>query len=320
MLGFGLMALILSTIIGKPIINLLIKVNAGATIQEELSQQQQKKVGTPLMGGFIFIIPIVLLSIVFVFFNQQYAPELLIFLIFTLGHGLIGFIDDYLKVVKKQSDGLSAKHKIMLQVIILILYLLVTFSTGLNTTIHIPVINYVLDLRIIYILFLLIFSIGFSNAVNLTDGMDGLLAGSFIISSIAYYFISKHALNGFVQVVSLIIIGSLLGYLRFNYHPAKVFMGDTGSLALGGALISYSLITKTEILLLVVGLLYVIEAFSVIIQVLYFKKTGGKRVFLMSPIHHHFALTGIKEIRVVWGFWTASAVFGLIGVLIVYLV
>lgn len=315
---YGVVALIISLSIGKPIINILKRVKAGATIQEELSQKQQLKVGTPLMGGFIFIIPIVVLTGIYLFINQEFLVEGLIFLNFTLGYALIGFLDDYLKVVKKHSDGLTAKQKIALQIMILIIYFIITSIHGLNTTIYLPFFGSILDLKIAYLLFILIFSVGFSNAVNLTDGMDGLLAGTFIVSSVAYFFVAKLALSKFVQVISLITIGSLLGYIKYNYHPAKVFMGDTGSLALGGALISYALLTKTEILLVIIGAVYVVEALSVIIQVLYFKKTGGKRVFLMSPIHHHFALKGIKEIKVVWGFWLISAISGLIGVIIMY--
>lgn len=316
---YGVIALISSLLIGKPIINILKRVKAGATIQEELSQKQQLKVGTPLMGGFIFIIPIVVLTSIYLYNNQQFLVEGLIFLNFTLGYALIGFIDDYLKVVKKHSDGLTARQKIVLQVIILIIYLIITSIHGLNTTIYLPIFGFVLDLKIAYVFFLLIYSVGFSNAVNLTDGMDGLLAGTFIISSTAYFFVAKFALNNFVQVISLIILGSLLGYIRYNYHPAKVFMGDTGSLALGGALISYAILTKTEILLAIIGAIYVVEALSVIIQVLYFKKTNGKRIFLMSPIHHHFALKGMKEVKVVWGFWIVTAISGIIGVLIMHI-
>ncbi|MFP4456166.1 MAG: phospho-N-acetylmuramoyl-pentapeptide-transferase [Clostridia bacterium] len=317
---YGLIALVFSLLIGRPAINLLKRVKAGATIQEELSQEQQLKVGTPLMGGFIFIIPIVVLTGFYLYQNQQYLIDGLIFLNFTLGYALIGFIDDYLKVVKKHSDGLSAKQKIVLQIGILAIYLFITSINSMNTTVYIPIINYVFDLRLAYIIFLLLYSIGFSNAVNLTDGMDGLLAGSFILSSLAYFFVATFVLNNFIQALSLIVFGSLIGYMKYNYHPAKVFMGDTGSLALGGVLISYALLTKTEIILVIIGAVYVIEALSVIIQVLYFKKTGGKRVFLMSPIHHHFALKGIKEIKVVHGFWLASAIFGFIGVLIMYVI
>jgi len=318
MIFYGISALLFSLILGKPVIKILKRVKAGATIQEELSQQQQKKVGTPLMGGFIFIIPVVILSILYLYNNPQYFIDGLIFLTFTLGYAVIGFLDDYLKVVKKHSDGLRAYQKIILQIVILGIFFVITAYYGLNTTINVPIINVVLDFKALYLIFILFFSVGFSNAVNLTDGMDGLLAGSFVFTSLAYLFVAKYALNGFVEVISIIVIGSLIGYLKFNYHPARVFMGDTGSLALGGVLISYSIITKTELLLIIIGALYVIEALSVIIQVIYFKKTGGKRVFLMSPIHHHFALKGIDEIKVVHRFWALSALSGLIGVLILY--
>ncbi len=318
MILYGIVALVLSLILGKPIINALKRVKAGATIQDELSEKQQIKVGTPLMGGIIFIIPIVLLSSLYLYFNQQYLVEWMIFITFTLGYGFIGFLDDYLKVVKKHSDGLRAWQKIVLQIVILIIFFAITSINGINTNINVPIIDFALDLKYFYLIFILFYSIGFSNAVNLTDGMDGLLAGSFIFSSLAYIFVARDTMNGFVEIVSLIVLSSLIGYLKYNYHPAKVFMGDTGSLALGGILISYSILTKTELLLVLIGALYVIEAMSVIIQVVYFKKTGGKRVFLMSPIHHHYSLKGIDEVKVVHRFWIFSALSGLVGVLIMY--
>jgi phospho-N-acetylmuramoyl-pentapeptide-transferase len=317
---YGIGALIVSLVIGTPVIKILKKVKAGATIQEELAYEQQVKMGTPLMGGFIFIIPIVVMLLGFLLLNQSYFVEVAIILLFVIGYGVIGFIDDYLKVVKKHSDGLKAKQKIILQIGIIVLYYLLVRTVGVDTTIYFPLIDKVVDLKILYLPFLLFFSVGFSNAVNLTDGMDGLLAGVFICTSIAYAVIGNYLSNTLIALLAIITTGSLIGYLKFNYHPAKVFMGDTGSLALGGVIVSYALLTKTEVLLLLLGGLYVIEAISVILQVSYFKITNGKRIFKMAPIHHHFTLAGVKETKVVFGFWLASAVFGVLGVVIMILI
>ncbi len=312
---YGVISLVAALLLGRPVINFLRKVKAGATIQEELSAEHQAKVGTPLMGGIIFLIP---LLVFFIFFWIKYPlmrHQIASVTLFTVGYSLIGFADDYLKIVKLHSAGLSAKNKIIAQTLIFIIFVILN-GGRLDTRLFFPIVNYSLDLGLLYYPFILIFVIGFANAVNLTDGMDGLLAGCFISTSLAYGILAWKMQNELLLAITAVIIGALIGYLRFNYHPAKVFMGDTGSLGLGGLLAAWALLTKTEVLLIIIGLIYVIEAFSVIIQVVYFKTTGGKRVFLMAPIHHHFALKGIREVSVVHYFWLFSFITAMVGIAI----
>ncbi|QOR36220.1 phospho-N-acetylmuramoyl-pentapeptide-transferase [Clostridium sp. 'deep sea'] len=312
---YGGAALLIALITGPFIIKALKRLKAGATIQEELSKEHQVKVGTPLMGGIIFVIPVTVMSLILWYKGLIDWRSVLAFLVFFLGYGFIGFMDDYLKVVKKHSDGLNIKQKLVGQCAIFLVYLLIFYGQQIDTSLAIPFTHWKLSIGYAYIPFLLLFVVGFSNAVNFTDGMDGLLSGCMIASCWSYVFISIIAGNTGLAIIAAIIIGSLLGYLRYNYHPARVFMGDTGSLALGGALTALAILTKTELLLVVVGAVYVIEMLSVVMQISYFKITKGKRIFKMAPIHHHFSLLKWEELKVVWSFWLASALFGLLGLL-----
>ncbi len=315
LLLLGGSSLAIALVIGPLTIKALKRLKAGATIQEELSSEHQQKAGTPLMGGIIFIIPVTLLSILTWILDLCDWRVVFAFLVYFLGYASIGFMDDYLKVVKKQSLGLRARHKLLGQSVIFLIYLLIFYGQQLDTSLSIPFTRWGITLGYAYIPFLLFISVGFSNAVNLTDGMDGLLSGCMIASCWSYLFVSIIAGNTGLALIIAIVLGSLVGYLVYNYYPARVFMGDTGSLGLGGALTAIAILTKTELVLVIIGAVYVIETISVILQVSYFKLTSGQRIFKMAPLHHHFSLSGWTEPQVVWSFWMVSALFGLIGLL-----
>lgn len=262
------------------------------------------------MGGFIFLSVLTLVGIILSGFNLKVAFMILV----TLSFALIGFLDDYLKVKKKSSDGLSARNKMLYLLIFGLLAGSVLYYGFDYKSLMIPFINYELHLGLIYILFVVIFFAAATNAVNLTDGIDGLSSTVTIIVVMFYALVSLRSGDQEVFFFALTLIGALLGFLYFNKYPAKVFMGDTGSLALGGAVGIMALMTRTELLLILVGLIYVVETLSVIIQVLYFKKTG-KRFFKIAPIHHHFEALGWKENKVVVVF----ALVTLFMVIITYL-
>ncbi|MBO1263764.1 phospho-N-acetylmuramoyl-pentapeptide-transferase [Proteiniclasticum sp. SCR006] len=295
---FALISMVLSiataVIIGPYIISKLRSFKFGQNVRLDGPESHLTKQGIPSMGGFIFLSVLTVMGSILSGFNA----EILFMILVTLSFGLIGFLDDYLKVKKKSSDGLSAKHK-MLYLLIFGLLAGSVLHFGLNySSIVIPFINQEISLGIFYLLFVVIFFAAVTNAVNLTDGIDGLSSSVTIVVLLFFVLVSLAAEDKEVLFFSLTLIGSLMGFLYFNRFPAKVFMGDTGSLALGGAVGILSLLTKTELLLILVGIIYVIETLSVIIQVGYFKKTG-KRVFKMAPIHHHFEALGWKETKIV---------------------
>ncbi|NCC78668.1 MAG: phospho-N-acetylmuramoyl-pentapeptide-transferase [Clostridia bacterium] len=283
-----------AVLIGPYIIGKLRSFKFGQNVRLDGPESHLMKQGIPSMGGFIFLSVLTVMGSVLSGFNA----EILFMILVTLTFGLIGFLDDYLKVKKKSSDGLSAKHK-MLYLLIFGLLAGSVLHFGLDySSIVIPFINQEISLGIFYIPFVVIFFAAVTNAVNLTDGIDGLSSSVTIVVLLFFVLVSLAAEDKEVLFFSLTLIGSLMGFLYFNRFPAKVFMGDTGSLALGGAVGILSLLTKTELLLILVGIIYVIETLSVIIQVGYFKKTG-KRVFRMAPIHHHFEALGWKETKIV---------------------
>lgn len=283
-----------AVLIGPYIIGKLRSFKFGQNVRLDGPESHLMKQGIPSMGGFIFLSVLTVMGSVLSGFNA----EILFMILVTLSFGLIGFLDDYLKVKKKSSDGLSAKHK-MLYLLIFGLLAGSVLHFGLDySSIMIPFINQEISLGIFYIPFVVIFFAAVTNAVNLTDGIDGLSSSVTIVVLLFFVLVSLAAEDKEVLFFSLTLIGSLMGFLYFNRFPAKVFMGDTGSLALGGAVGILSLLTKTELLLILVGIIYVIETLSVIIQVGYFKKTG-KRVFRMAPIHHHFEALGWKETKIV---------------------
>lgn len=288
-------AFITSALILRFLIPFLKKEKMDQTEREEL-QSHQKKTGTPTMGGIAILSALFIGSIFFV--NKE--PDIIPVLILTIGFGLIGFIDDFLKVVKHDQDGLIAWQKLLLQIILTTVYVLyIVKKSGISLALIIPFTNgREVNIGFWAIILLYIAVIGTVNGTNFTDGLDGL--SSSVTIPVALFFaaaaIHQHA-N--IEVAALAMAGALLGFLMFNCYPARIFMGDTGSLALGGFVAGMAYMMKMPLFILIVGLIYVIEVLSVIIQVLYFKATHGKRFFRMAPIHHHFELGGWSETRVV---------------------
>lgn len=314
---YFLEAIIVTVILGFVFIPLLKKLKARQSIREEGPKSHRAKSGTPTMGGIFMLLG----SVIVLLFNQILDPAVLWLLFLTLGHGILGFLDDFIKAEKKRNLGLTAKQKFLGQIILAVLFCYGVVDTlNLPYSIAIPFTAMEISIGMAYYPFVVLVVVGASNAVNLTDGLDGLASGCCVIAFLAYSAFC--ALTGFADLSSFIIIlaGACAGFLFFNYHPAKIFMGDTGSLALGGAIAGISVMTRTELLLIFLGLIFVLEALSVIIQVASFQLTG-KRVFKMSPLHHHFELSGWSEVRVVWSFWlvegiaAVASLFGAISVL-----
>lgn len=296
---------------GPLLIPVLRRMKFGQQIRKEGPQGHQKKAGTPTMGGTIILLALAVASLRFADKN----PELLILLVASLGFGLVGFLDDYIKILFKRSLGLTAKQKLLGQFVVsgAVCYLLV--QIGHPTDLRVPLADIVLPLGWLYFPFVIIMMLGMSNAVNFTDGLDGLLAGTSAIAFGAYTVIAMKVHHPEAAIFSAAMVGAVLGFLVFNAHPAKVFMGDTGSLGIGGGLAAVAILTRAELLILVIGGVFVVEMLSVIIQVWSFK-TRGKRVFKMSPIHHHFELVGWSEWRVVIAFWIAGLLFAVLGLYI----
>ncbi len=286
------------------------RLHFGQQIREEGPLRHRKKAGTPTMGGIVFMLAA--LPVVLIFAPR--TTELLLVILLSAGNGLIGFVDDYTKVVRKRSLGLKARSKLFGQTALVIAFFLVWRSLGYDTSLSIPFTGMELELGAFYLPFLIFFVIGFTNAVNLTDGIDGLAAGLAILAFLSYLIIA--AMYGAVDLAhfNAAMIGATFAFLIYNLHPAKVFMGDVGSLALGGALAALAVLTKTELFLVIIGGVFVLETLSVIIQVIIFQLTG-KRVFRMSPLHHHFELAGRGEWQVVTGFWAVGFVLAVVGLL-----
>lgn len=310
--GFAV-SLVIALALGKPVIGQLKKFHARQSEREEGPQSHKYKAGTPTMGGILILVALVISCLVFN--PSDLRKGLALFL--TFGHGVIGFLDDSIKAVKRRNLGLTAKQKLLGQFVMAAVFCFILKEfLQFPTTLWIPFTSVTIDLGFFYYIFVFVMIVGASNAVNLTDGLDGLAAGSCAITSVAYVVIAVAL--GYVNfaVFSAALTGACLGFLFYNQHPAKMFMGDTGSLALGGALAAMAILTKTELLLILAGGLYVIEALSVIIQVLSFK-TRGVRVFKMSPIHHHFELSGWSEVKVVTVFWSFSALMAILAIIVV---
>ncbi len=269
------------------------------------------------MGGIMIVFSIVITSLIMGMRTDSgigYELWLLLFVLF--GYGLLGFLDDYIKVAMKRNLGLTSKQKLFGQIIIALIFYFVLRGQDFSTEIAIPGTSFQFDIGWFYAILIIVMLVGASNAVNLTDGLDGLLAGTAAIAFGAFAIIAWYGVpNDMVTVFSLAVVGALLGFLVFNAHPAKVFMGDTGSLALGGAIAAIAILLKLEILLIIIGGVFVIETLSVIIQVISFKTTG-KRIFKMSPLHHHYELVGWSEWRVVTTFWFAGLLFAILAIYI----
>ena len=302
-----LVAFLLTVVMLPKLIKYLHYLKFGQEIRQEGPQSHIHKKGTPTMGG------ISLALIIAMFLNSENIKYYLLFIYTTVSFAIIGYIDDMLIVVKKKNDGLSPRKKLLLQIVFsLIFYILVSLVYDNVNFIEIPIINYQLNISYLYLLFVIFWQTGFSNAVNLTDGLDGLATSVTIITTSTFALLAYKENNFPVLVFCLAIVGALLGFLLFNKKPAKIFMGDTGSLALGGILAAISIILHKEIVFLFIGLVYILETLSVIIQVAYFKKTG-KRIFKMSPLHHHFELTGYGEVRTVYIFVIIAVISSAIG-------
>ncbi len=323
----GLTAFLICFFLGPWTIKKLSQMHIGQFIQSDGPSSHLGKQGTPTMGGLLILFSICVSTLLWTRLTNHYIGILLLTL---MTFGLIGFIDDYLTQVKKRNKGLSAKAKFSIQIIAgLGISWLIYNCPDFSTKLTIPFFKYFSpDLGIWYIGFSCFVIVATSNAVNLTDGLDGLAIGPIIIASVAYMFFAyaaghvkiaeylqvRHIAScGEIAVVCAIIGGAGLGFLWFNAHPAQIFMGDTGSIPLGAVLGAIAVISKQEILLIVVGGIFVIEALSVIIQVGYFKMSGGKRVFRMAPLHHHFELKGWPESKVIVRFWILAITLALIS-------
>ena len=307
-----LISFAISVILGPIIIPFLRKLKMGQTERVEGVQSHLKKAGTPTMGGVIFLIATVITSL---FYVRDY-PKVIPVLFLTLGFGIIGFLDDYLKVVLRRSDGLLPWQKFSLQLVVtaVFTYYLVNY-TDVNLAMRIPFwSDHYLNLGWLAVPVLFFAVIGTVNGVNFTDGLDGLASSVTLIVAVFFSVVSIGTKSG-IEPITCAVVGGLMGFLLFNVYPAKIFMGDTGSLALGGFVAGAAYMMQMPLFILLVGLIYLVEVLSVIIQVTYFKKTHGIRIFKMAPIHHHFELCGWSETRVVAVFSIITAVMCLIALL-----
>jgi phospho-N-acetylmuramoyl-pentapeptide-transferase len=298
-----------SLLMGPILIPALRRLKFGQWVRDDGPQRHLVKSGTPTMGGVMFLTGILVASLLWI----PWERELFVVLAITWGYGIIGFIDDFIKVAMRRPLGLRAREKLTGQIILgLLLGIAAIWGLDRGTEVLVPFYGGSVDLGYGYLLFALAVVVGTGNAVNFTDGLDGLATGTVIIAAGAYAVISLMLDRTGLALYALAIVGGCLGFLYFNRYPARVFMGDTGSLALGGALASLAVLTRTELLLFIIGGVFAMEVISVIIQVISFQTTG-RRVFLMSPLHHHFELLGWSEVKVVRVFWMAALVLAVLG-------
>lgn len=300
----------ISALLGPVIIPFLRKLKIGQTVRDDGPQAHLKKSGTPTMGGILIMIAVVVTSLFYV----KDFPKIIPILFLTLGFGLIGFIDDYLKVVLRRSLGLRAWQKMLGQIIVtaVFAYYLVNY-TDVSLAMKIPFWpNHYLDFGVFNIPVLFFIVIGTVNGTNFTDGLDGL-ASSVTVIVATFFTVVAIGLNSGIEPITCAVVGALLGFLLFNVYPASVFMGDTGSLALGGFVAAAAYMLQMPLFIAIVGFIYLAEVLSVILQVGYFKLTGGKRIFKMAPIHHHFELCGWSETRVVTVFSIVTALLCLVA-------
>lgn len=307
-----IIAFAISVVLSPILIPFLKKLKFGQYVREDGPQTHLKKAGTPTMGGLIILSSIVLTSL---FFMKDY-PEIIPVLFMTLAFGLIGFLDDYIKVVMKRSMGLRAWQKMLGQILVtgIFCYYVMNFTEN-GTAILLPFSDgKLLELGWMFLPFLFVTVLGTVNGANFTDGLDGLAAGVTIL--IAVFFAVAAAVSGQeIGIIASIVAGALLGFLLFNVYPARVFMGDTGSLALGGFVAAIAFLMKMPLFILMVAFVYLAEVLSVMLQVGYFKLSGGKRIFKMAPIHHHFELSGWEETRVVALFAAVTAILSIIALM-----
>ena len=309
-----LISFVLSVILGPLVIPVLRRLKMDQTERVDGVQSHLKKAGTPTMGGVMILLAVVITSVIYI---GRY-PKIIPILFLTLGFGLIGFLDDYLKVVMKRSDGLYPKQKMALQIVVTAIFAFYMVKVaGVSLTMLIPFTGgKYLDIGWVAIPLMFFVVIGTVNGVNFTDGLDGLASSVTVLVATFFTVVAIGTKSG-IEPITCAVVGALLGFLLFNVYPASVFMGDTGSLALGGFVASAAYMLQMPIFIIIVGFIYLIEVLSVMIQVTYFKKTGGKRIFKMAPIHHHFELCGWSETRVVTVFTVVTAflcVIALVGI------
>ncbi len=312
--------LVLSGVIGYFLLPVLRALKAGQSIREVGPTWHNNKSGTPMMGGLMFIFAAILCLAGNIYTMQDYSVFYVLAL--SLCFGAVGFVDDYCKVKHKQNMGLTSLQKAMLQMAVTAIYLYVLYKQGMKTDLHIPFANVSFSIHpIVYIFFSMFVMVGCVNAVNVTDGVDGL-SSSVTLPVMAFFAVVAFSMKRYdLALFPAALAGGLIAYLFYNWHPAKLFMGDTGSLFLGGAVCALAFALEMPLILILVGFVYIVETLSVILQVGYFKLTHGKRLFKMSPIHHHFEMCGWKEEKIVLIFAAVSALmcvaawFGIQGML-----
>lgn len=307
-----MIAFAVSAVSGRFLVPYLRRIKAGQTEREDGPRSHLGKTGTPNMGGLMILLGLTVSCLIF----AHRAPEVIPVLILTVGFGAVGFVDDYLKVVKKRSDGLSVKQKMALQIVIALLFALyVHFVNYIPLSMKVPFVRGTfIDLGIFNIPALLFIAVATVNGTNFTDGVDGL-AGCVTAATALFFTLAALMSGSPAAAAGGAMIGALLGFLLYNAYPARIFMGDTGSLALGGFVTGMAYMLQLPLFIPIVGFIYLVEVVSVIIQVLYFKKTHGKRFFRMAPIHHHFELGGWSEVRVVAVFTIATVMLCALGLL-----
>ncbi len=309
-----LISFAITIVLGLIVIPILKRLKVGQVVRDDGPQSHLSKSGTPTMGGIIMLITMIILSIVLYIKYPHILPIALI----TVGFGIVGFIDDYIKLILKNPKGLLPRYKMLGLLIVAVIFVIyLQYGLNIGTDIQIPFFRTYLTLPMwAYIPFAVLVILACTNSLNLTDGLDGLASGIMVIIMGFFTVVSIMYNNIEMSLFSIIVAGSCLGFLVFNLKPARVFMGDTGSLALGGAFCAVGLYLKIPLILIIVAGICVLEALSVIIQVIYFKKTG-KRFFKMAPLHHHFELSGYSEWKVVWLFWIITLVLCVIGYFVV---
>jgi phospho-N-acetylmuramoyl-pentapeptide-transferase len=310
-----LMGFLITVLISPIFIPFLRRLKFGQSIREEGPKSHQKKSGTPTMGGVMILLSIIITTFVMTGKFAEPTVKTYLLLLVTFGFGLLGFLDDFIKVVMKRNLGLTSRQKLIGQIIISAIFYFIFKQNEFSTEVSIPLTDLTFDLGWFYFLFVTFWLVGFSNAVNLTDGLDGLVSGTAAIAFGAFAVLAWSLSQFEIAIFSVSVVGAVLGFLVFNAHPAKVFMGDTGSLALGGAIATVAILLKLEIILIVIGFVFVMETLSVILQVISFKTTG-KRIFRMSPLHHHYELIGWSEWRVVVTFWSVGLLCAVLGIYI----
>lgn len=309
MIGF-----LMAVVVGLILIPLLKRINFGQRISEYVGERHRKKEGTPTMGGLIFIIPTIAAIIYLVASHRvELTYNLVIVLVVFVLYAFLGFLDDFLSIKKGKNEGLTVAQKFLGQVIIALIFFFIYMKYNGNTHFTISTLGIDFDMGWFYGVYILILLVGFSNAVNLTDGLDGLAGGLSTIAFVAYALIALMIGQEDMGIFCFVLAGGLAGFLMFNAYPARTFMGDTGSLALGATLATVAILTRREVTLFIVGFLFCVETLSVMIQIFWYKKTK-KRIFLMAPIHHHFEKKGYEEPDIVKAFWMIGMIFALIGI------